>query len=170
MDTKRTLNRYGNCSIMKTKPNQGSPTLIEAPSKVKYALVALLELASNSNQKTPMTSGEIAAKHPIPERYLEQVLINLRQTGLIKSHRGSKGGYVLTRPPWQITLFDVVVSLEGNHIESKSANGEDPTREIIFNIWRQAQLAAIEVLQQQTLDDLCHRRDEHKQQYPTYHI
>ncbi|MFM6280191.1 MAG: RrF2 family transcriptional regulator, partial [Dolichospermum sp.] len=50
----------------------------------------------------------IAAKQPIPERYLEQILAQLRRAGLVQSQRGSKGGFVLMNDPWQITVLEIV--------------------------------------------------------------
>ncbi len=57
--------------------------------------------------------NEITAKQPIPERYLEQILTNLRRAGVVQSQRGSKGGFLLVREPWQITLLEIVTMVEG---------------------------------------------------------
>ena len=61
--------------------------LLDLPSKVEYALLALLEMASQPDRHTPLTVSEITAKQPIPERYLEQILGTLRRGGLLKSQR-----------------------------------------------------------------------------------
>ncbi len=67
---------------------------------MEYALLALLELATHHDKKVPLTMNEIAAKQPIPERYLEQILTNLRRAGVVQSERGSKDGFLLVREPW----------------------------------------------------------------------
>ncbi|MEP0958712.1 Rrf2 family transcriptional regulator [Leptolyngbya sp. FACHB-1515] len=49
----------------------------------------------------------------MPERYLEQVLMSLRRGGIVQSLRGAKGGYVLAREAWKITLVDIFQAIEG---------------------------------------------------------
>jgi Rrf2 family protein len=61
----------------------------------------------------PIELKEIAKKEDISLKYLEQVILPLRTAGLIKSARGSKGGYSLSKPPSEICLYDVVEILEG---------------------------------------------------------
>ena len=94
-------------------------TLLDLSAKVEYALIALLELANHSTDKTPITMSDISGKHPIPERYLEQILTSLRRAGVVQSQRGSKGGFLLVREPWQLTLLEVVVMLEGEQKDSR---------------------------------------------------
>ncbi len=65
--------------------NTPNYTLLDLSSKVEYALLALLELASHHDKKVPLTMSEITAKQPIPERYLEQILTSLRRGGVVKS-------------------------------------------------------------------------------------
>jgi len=143
---------------------------LELSCKVEYALLALIELASNSPKKKPLTIGEITAKQPIPERYLEQVLTNLRRGGLVQSHRGSRGGYMLSREPWEITLLEVVVSLEGERKERKRSDFSTSEKETIHNVWQQANSASETVLSRYTIQDLCQLRDERKQNNPMYYI
>lgn len=66
-------------------------------SKYEYTLLALLELTSAYPKGEFLHIRQIAALQNIPSRYLEQILATLRNGGLIKSTRGSKGGYILTR-------------------------------------------------------------------------
>src|SRR5438093_2285891 len=58
---------------------------------------------------------EIARRQAIPQRYLEQVLLALKRSGLLTSKRGSSGGYHLTRPPEEITVGAVLRAVEGEH-------------------------------------------------------
>ena len=94
-------------SILNTDLNSQNYALLDLSAKVEYALLALLELASHHDKKVPLTMSEIAVKQPIPERYLEQILTQVRRAGLVQSQRGSKGGFVLIREPWQITLLEI---------------------------------------------------------------
>jgi Rrf2 family protein len=61
----------------------------------------------------PVFLKDIAKNEAISEKYLSQIIIPLKSAGLVGSFRGSRGGYVLTRPPQEITLKDIVEVLEG---------------------------------------------------------
>ena len=80
--------------------------------KSEYALRAMVELAI-SYAKGPTQINEIAQRQNIPERYLEQILLLLKRTGLIESARGVHGGYSLNRLPRDISLSQILVTTEG---------------------------------------------------------
>jgi len=148
----------------------GNSSLFELPSRVKYALLALMELAQVFQSEKAMTVKEIATKQPIPERYLEQVLVSLRQSGLVQSYRGARGGYVLTKEPWQITLLEVVMAVEGQQSINKRSSFPSGERTIIQQVWQEAQIKAQEILQQQTIGDLCQKSFEVRQNSLIYEI
>ncbi len=146
---------------------------MELSCKSEYAILALLELATHYQKGEPLQIRQIAAQQDIPDRYLEQLLATLRRGGLVKSQRGSKGGYFLTREPWKITLFDVFVCLEGldklkNCEEDSQPKTSDST--VIEDIWEEARQAANSVLQKYTLLDLCEKRDSQKNLDIMYYI
>lgn len=114
--------------------------------------------------------SEIAAKQPIPERYLEQILTNLRRAGVVQSQRGSKGGFILVREPWQITLLEIVTLVEGERKEKDTSESPTLERTLVYEIWEQANAGAIEVLGRYTLQDLCQEREIRAQQSPMYYI
>jgi Rrf2 family protein len=142
--------------------------LVELPSKVEYALLALLELASHPNKTNPLTMGEIATRQNIPDRYLEHIFTSLRRGGVVQSIRGSKGGYVLARAPWQITALEIVTLVEGDRRDKATANTIE--RELVDEIWQKANHASLEVLNRYTLQDLCQRRDARRQEGFMYYI
>ncbi|ACK72518.1 transcriptional regulator, BadM/Rrf2 family [Gloeothece citriformis PCC 7424] len=144
--------------------------LLNLPSKVEYALLALLEMASQSHLKHPLTVNEITAKQPIPERYLEQILATLRRGGLLKSQRGSKGGYVLAREPQDITLLEIVSIIEGNRQVKENTDLSTVEMKLIQDSWHQANQAAQSILEQYTLLDLCKQRESYLQQGLMYYI
>jgi Rrf2 family protein len=84
--------------------------MLKLSTKSSYGLRACLTLA---RAKTRLSSTEIAEADDIPQRYLEQILSSLRQSGLVESTRGAKGGYSLKRPASEITIADLVQSVEG---------------------------------------------------------
>jgi Rrf2 family transcriptional regulator, cysteine metabolism repressor len=83
-------------------------------AKAEYACLAVIALARlGDEQRTPVRIREIAELFTIPERYLVQILLHLKGAGLVYSARGSSGGYRLARPPEQISLGEVVYSIDG---------------------------------------------------------
>ncbi len=81
-------------------------------TKGKYGVRALFEVARHYGQG-PLSIKEIAARQKISLSYLEQILHRLAKAGIIESVRGPHGGYVLARKPAEVTIGDVVRSLEG---------------------------------------------------------
>lgn len=80
-------------------------------TKSTYGLRAMVDIASRFNKGTTSIM-DISKKEGISVSYLEQLLNKLRRKGLVRSIRGPKGGYVLSRPPADITVLDVVKTLE----------------------------------------------------------
>lgn len=134
--------------------------------------MALLELTSYYNEGEPLQIRQIAAVQNIPDRYLEQLLATLRRGGLVHSQRGAKGGYVLGREPWKITLLDVINCLEG--LESKASRSEvipkTVERSIVGEIWQEVHDRANDVLRGYTLQDLCEKRNYIQQLDIMYYI
>ena len=81
-------------------------------TKGEYGLRAMLFLAMRE-QDGPVTSREIAANQSIPAPYLRQILARLSKGGLIRSSRGPRGGHSLGKPGDEITLKDILMTLEG---------------------------------------------------------
>jgi Rrf2 family protein len=80
--------------------------------KSKYALKALLALAREYN-RGPVLILELARTEGIPKKFLEIILLDLKHRGLLDSKRGRGGGYVLGRPPEEITVGEVIRMFEG---------------------------------------------------------
>jgi Rrf2 family protein len=150
--------------------NSQDYVLLELPSKVEYALLALLEMACQRDRRIPITVSEITAKQPIPDRYLEQILGNLRRGGLLKSQRGARGGYLLARPPQDITLIEIVSLIEGDRQIADHTTPTTIEMKLIRENWQQANLAAQSFLEQCTLQDLCERRDAYLEEGLMYYI
>ena len=82
-------------------------------TRLRYGLRALVDLGTYYG-KEPQLIREIARRQEISQSYLEQNVIALRSSGLIRSVRGAKGGLMLARPPSDISLAEVVDALEGS--------------------------------------------------------
>lgn len=87
--------------------------LMKMSTKARYGLRALVDLARNS-QTGPVSISSIAERQKISENYLEQLIAKLRKADIVKSVRGSQGGYVLSREPEKITVGEVLRTLEGD--------------------------------------------------------
>ncbi|BAY53223.1 BadM/Rrf2 family transcriptional regulator [Leptolyngbya boryana NIES-2135] len=154
-------------SILKVTMKQSSNSL-SVPAKIEYALLALLELASQFDKATPLRIHDIAGRQPIPERYLEQIFNLLRRGGLVQGLRGAKGGYTLTREPRSITIAEIVTLITGEPIENRSSVNLE--RELLSEVWKQAQTASHEALQRCTLEDLVQRCAARKQKSSMFYI
>lgn len=145
---------------------------MELSCKSEYALLALLELATHYNSGEPLQIRQIAAQQNIPDRYLEQLLATLRRGGVVRSQRGAKGGYVLAREPWKITLLEVVTCLEGLDAQPVEKDTIPKTVEsgVIYEVWQEAHQAANAILQKHTLQDLREKRDARQQLDIMYYI
>ena len=134
---------------------------MELSCKSEYAILALLEMATHYENGEPMQIRQIALQQKIPDRYLEQLLATLRRGGIVKSQRGSKGGYLLAREPRKISVFDILECLEGLDVQTGEQN-TNPTsldNSVVSEIWQEARQAANSVLQNYSLQDLCEKRD-----------
>jgi Rrf2 family protein len=80
--------------------------------KSKYALKALLALGEEYG-RGPLLISEIAARERIPKRFLELILLELKNNGILLSKKGKGGGYRLSKPPVQISVGHVLRMLEG---------------------------------------------------------
>ncbi len=130
----------------------------------------MLELAYHYGEG-PIELREIAKREDISLKYLEQVIVPLRTAGLVKSARGSKGGYFLAKHPSEIYLNDLVETLDGplNLIECL----KDPKvcqkvpSCITRDIWQEVSEAIDGVFRSVTLEDMVHRKKEREARFPS---
>jgi Rrf2 family cysteine metabolism transcriptional repressor len=132
-------------------------------TKIRYGARAMLELASHYGEG-PIELKEIARKENISLKYLEQVINPLRASGLVKSIRGSKGGYSLAKPPSEICLYDVVETLEGplNLLEclhDAKVCQKVPSC-VTRDIWKEVSEAISKIFYSVTLEDMVNRKRE----------
>jgi Rrf2 family protein len=83
-------------------------------AKVDYAVRAAMVLARASEAGSgPMKGEHIGADQHIPVKYLENILSELRQSGLVRSQRGAEGGYWLAKDPHDVAIADIIRAVEG---------------------------------------------------------
>ena len=130
----------------------------------------MLELACHYGEG-PIELREIAKREDISLKYLEQVIVPLRTSGLVKSARGSKGGYSLAKHPSEIYLKDLVETLDGplNLIECL----KDPKvcQKVPYcitrDIWQEVSEAIDGIFHSVTLEDMVHRKKEKEACFPS---
>lgn len=123
----------------------------------EYAIRAILYLASQPEEKLILVN-EISEAQDVPRSYLSKIMQQLTKSGIVRSRRGAKGGFRLSRPASLITLREVIEAIEGpiylNICLVKK--GECPRDQIcpVHGIWKEAQKKLIEVLDSKTLKEL----------------
>jgi Rrf2 family protein len=80
--------------------------------KARYALHALIVLADHSGEE-PMQIADIAAEARAPRKFLEQILLDLRKRGIVRSQRGRGGGYFIGKNPKDITFAEIIRTIDG---------------------------------------------------------
>jgi DNA-binding IscR family transcriptional regulator len=116
--------------------------LISITTKSPYALKALVELYRQGD-RGPVPIAELARRRGIPAQFLEQLFASLRRAGVLRSHRGVKGGYTFARPAPEITVLEVVELLDG------------PLGGDAAGVFAEAARAARDVLAQSTVADVA---------------
>jgi Rrf2 family protein len=130
---------------------------------------AILDLAEHHGQG-PLQTKLIASHQEISVKYLEQLMAVLRSAGLVRSIRGSKGGYVLAKPPGEIRLSDIFYAFEGPIATVECVENTDYCDRVADcmsrDIWTEVQQAVTAVLDKNTLQDVLDRaRTKIRQDY-----
>jgi Rrf2 family protein len=139
---------------------------VRVSAKGEYAIKALLDLALHETEGLRPIQ-EIAARQGIPQRYLEQVLVQLKRAGLVESRRGSAGGYRLSRPADEVTVGAVLRAVEGPVAAGEPARrgarpGHGESGADLSDLWREVSQAVSAVLDRVTLEDLRRRAEERR--------
>lgn len=127
--------------------------------KCQYALRALFELAKRRDAG-PITAAQIAEVQAIPTRFLEVILQGLRARGIVDSHRGNNGGYVIAVAPEMLTVGDIVRSVDGSLGPVSCVSGPHDShcrlkgRCAFMGLWQKAHQAIQQVYDTTSLQDL----------------
>jgi Rrf2 family protein len=130
--------------------------------KAEYALQAILDLASQ-RQGEPVKIADIARRQKIPQKFLELILVRLKQSGFVESRRGAEGGYLLARAADSLTVGEVLRSMEGpNEMRGRPGRrAEMPFTEM----WQKVDAAVSEILDKTTFADLVRDWTEKQNRY-----
>jgi len=132
---------------------------VRITAKADYAVRAAAELAAEAGSDRPMKGETIATNQGIPQKFLENILADMRQAGLVKSQRGVDGGYRLAKDPAEVSVADVIRAVEG---PLASVRGEAPedveyggAAQPLQDVWIAVRAALRGVVEHVTLADLA---------------
>lgn len=127
--------------------------------KCQYAVRATFELAKRYGQG-PVRVWEIAQAQAIPPRFLEVILVQLKQGGFVESRRGNEGGYLLRKEPQRLTVGEVIRFVEGpqSPVSCTAGSQNEPCSLaggcVFLPMWERARKAAEDVYNGTTFQDL----------------
>lgn len=127
-------------------------------TKGRYALKIMIDLAENSGER-PISIKSISGRQDISIKYIEQIIASLVKAGLVKSVRGSQGGYFLTRPLREYGVGEILRAAEGDisPVECVSTDKTPCTKEsicLLRPLWEELDEAVNKVLDSHSLEDL----------------
>ncbi|MBL7071835.1 MAG: Rrf2 family transcriptional regulator [Candidatus Omnitrophica bacterium] len=129
-------------------------------TKSTYGIRAMFELALHHG-RNPISVSYISGRESISIPYLEQLLSKLRRNGLVRSVRGPKGGYILSKKPKDITVGDIVRILDGGITPVHCVNSNNKKnckmidKCVTKTVWKKLKNAVDETLDSVSLKDLC---------------
>jgi len=142
-------------------------------TKARYGARAMLDLAIHYGQG-PIQLKDIAERQEISEKYLEHLITSLKVAGFVKSVRGAHGGYLLSRPPSEIRLFDIIRVLEGSLAPVDCVDDSKICHRASFcvtrDVWGQIKEVMTGVLESITLEEMCQRQKRKQEPEVMYYI
>lgn len=127
-------------------------------AKTEYACIAMIELALAHGSGEPVRVRQIADTHGIPSRFLVQILLQLKGAGFVASTRGAAGGYQLARDPADVSLWEMMVVIEGAEAFQGSAlTSDSPVARVLAETWGTVARVEREMLAEIRLADLVER-------------
>lgn len=132
--------------------------------KSDYAARAVLGLARHYPKKEALRVEDLAALQAIPANYLVQILIELKAQGIARSVRGKEGGYMLGRPPAEISLGDVLRAVHGTVFDTPALSDADCPPEL-RHAWLRMQRTMEEVADGITFQQLIEQAAEKEKMY-----
>jgi Rrf2 family protein len=126
-------------------------------AKADYAIRAVVELAAAG--EGPLKAEQIAQAQEIPIKFLENIMVDLRHAGIVRSQRGTEGGYWLARPAEEINLAQVIRAVDGPLASVRGHRSEDVSyqgsAERLREVWVAVRASLRRVLESVTVADLA---------------
>jgi Rrf2 family protein len=124
-----------------------------------YALQAMMMLARRYSQGA-IRIRDIAYEEDLPEKFLELILLEMKNARMVESVRGAKGGYALRRPPSEIHLSEIIRLIDGplapfgDAEQLRALIDKDPAHRALYKVFLDVRDAAAKILENTTLDDI----------------
>jgi Rrf2 family transcriptional regulator, cysteine metabolism repressor len=132
-------------------------------AKAEYACLAVLALAQHGPDAPPLRIREISEAYGIPDRYLVQILLQLKGAGLVTSTRGASGGYRLARAASNISLSEILSAIEGPETAHRDTSGSKRSTAAVLNpVWERVRAAERAVLDRTTIAQLAEQCSPHE--------
>lgn len=135
-------------------------------TKGKYAVMAMVDLAYYGWPDQPVCLADIAQRQALPLLYLEQLFNRLKKQHVVKSIRGKKGGYLLSKPASDIRI-SYILEAAGEPIQATRCSPQsdqgclpDATRCLTHQLWRGLENQLFAYLQGISLEDVCQRKSD----------
>ena len=126
-------------------------------------MLAMFDLALHYGEGLVLVK-DVAKRQKISQPYLEHLLLSLKVSGLVRSGRGSRGGFTLTRPPSQIRLGEIIQALEGSISPVECIDNPEACSRtalcVTRDTWVKMKRAISEVLDSTTLQDLVEQQEK----------
>jgi Rrf2 family transcriptional regulator, cysteine metabolism repressor len=132
--------------------------------KSDYATRAVLALARHYPERAALRMEDVADAQRVPPKYLPQILIELKSRGIVRSVRGMAGGYLLARPPAEITLGDVLRAAQGPLLDTPALTDSHCPPEL-RRAWRKLQQALEDAAAAITFQQLLEESVEKEKMY-----
>lgn len=131
---------------------------MKVSSRSRYALLTVLDLAMHCDAGVSRVH-DIARRHSIPQKFLEQILLVLKSGGLVTSRRGAKGGYLLAKAPAEISVADVLKLTEDALLSEDSSTPEGASQ-VFADIWSDLNGHILSELRAVTFDEIISRAEK----------
>ena len=139
-------------------------TLMKLNTKSRYAVMALADLAKFSSQN-PVSLRDISLRQNISILYLEQIFLKLKKNNIVKSVRGTNGGYIISKNINELKISEIISALDekvktvGCKKESKKGCNGKSTKCITHNLWDELELHINSFFEKKRLSDLIKKKE-----------
>jgi Rrf2 family protein len=134
---------------------------VRISAKADYAVRAAVELAAAADER-PVKAERIATAQDIPLNFLENILSELRHSGIVRSHRGADGGFRLAKPADKVTVADIIRAVEGPLASVRGGPPEDAhypgASDALPRVWIAVRANLRSVVEHVTVADIAHGR------------
>jgi Rrf2 family protein len=139
-------------------PVETHNTCMRISARADYAIRAVVELVARGSSG-PVKAEQLAQGQGLPVKFLLNILVDLKRAGILRSHRGAEGGFLLGRSPEEITIADVIRAADG----PLARVGHQQPEEVIYpghaaalrEVWVAVRVSLRDVLEEVTVADVC---------------